>query len=120
MAVKRTDKLNSEFKRNIAEIISTKIKNPKITEMVSVLRVEATGDLKFAKVFLSVFSTDDAKRKATFDAINSARAQIRHELSSMMRIRTVPELTFILDDSLEHSTRITELLNQIKEDANDK
>ena len=116
MAVKRTDKLNSEFRRNIAEIISSKIKNPNITEMVSVLRVEATGDLKFAKVFLSIFSLDAAKKKATFDAVNSARAQIRHELSSMMRIRAVPELTFILDDSLEYSTRISELLNQIKEE----
>jgi ribosome-binding factor A len=120
MAVKRTDKLNSEFKKNIAEIISTKIKNPNITEIVSVLRVEATGDLKFAKVFLSIFSLDDSKKKITFNAITSARAQIRHELSSMMRIRTVPELNFVLEDSLEHSTRITELLNQIKEGTNDK
>lgn len=118
--VKRTDKLNSEFKKNIAEIISTKIKNPDITEMVSVLRVESSGDLKTAKVFLSVFSLDGAKRKTTFDAITSVRGQIRHELSSMMRIRTVPELTFILDDSLEHSTKITGLLNQIKEETNDK
>lgn len=119
MAVKRTDKLNSEFKRNIAEIISTKIKNPDITEMVSILHVETTGELKHAKVFLSIFSLDSAKRKATFDAIVSARAQIRHELSSMMRIRTVPELNFVLDESMQQSERISELLNQISGDKND-
>lgn len=120
MEVKRTDKLNSEFKKNIAEIISLKIKNPNITEMVSILRVETTGDLKFAKVYLSVFSMDEAKKKATFEAINAVRAQIRYELSSMMRIRQVPELTFILDDALEQSTKISEILNKINEETDDK
>lgn len=119
MAVNRTDKLNSEFKKNIAEIVSNKIKNNAITEMVSIMRVETTGELKHAKVFLSIYSNDAAKKKATFDAINSERAHIRHELSGMMRIRTVPELTFILDESLEHSVRISELLNKINEEKND-
>ena len=117
MAVKRTDKLNSEFKKNIAETIG-KIKNPDITEMVSVMSVESTGDLKSAKVFLSIYSLDAEKKKKTFNAINSSRAFIRHELSSSMRIRTVPELNFFLDDSMEKSEKISEILNKINEDGN--
>lgn len=111
--VSRTDRLNSELKREIYEVITRKIKNPYVTAMVSVVNVDVTPDLKHAKVLLSVYSTDSEKTKSTFDAIVADAKKIRFELGHAMRIRTVPELHFVLDDSIEYSAKISQLLNKI-------
>lgn len=113
-SVSRTDRLNEEFKREISEIISRRLKNPAITEMVSVMRVETAGDLSHARVYVSVFSKDPAKKAATFAAVKSEAGRIRKELSAVMRIRTVPELHFFEDDSMEYSDRINKLLKGIE------
>ena len=118
MKVKRTDRLNGEYQREIYNIIK-RLKNPEITEMFSVLRVDATADLKYAKVFISVFSTDAEKKKKTFDAIKSSAKTIRYELSKVMYGRTVPELTIIDDDSIEYAGKMEQLFEKIKkEDKN--
>lgn len=113
-SVSRTDRLNEEFKREISEIIARRLKNPAITEMVSVMRVETAGDLSHARVYVSVFSKDPAKKAATFAAVKSEAGRIRKELSAAMRIRTVPELHFFEDDSMEYSDRINKLLKGIE------
>lgn len=113
MAVSRVDKLNSEFKKNIAYILSNKIKDLSSKAMISVMNVETTGDLKQAKVYISIFCNDENIKKETFEKIKFCRGQIRHELAVMMTIRTVPELNFILDDQLEQVKRIDDLLNTI-------
>lgn len=113
-SVSRTDRLNEEFKREISEIIARRLKNPAITEMVSVMRVETAGDLSHARVYVSVFSKDPEKKAATFAAVKSEAGRIRKELSAVMRIRTVPELHFFEDDSMEYSDRINKLLKGIE------
>ena len=113
-AVKRTDRLNSEFKKEIYEIISRRINDPEITEMVSVMKVDVSRDLSYAKVFVSVFSTDKEKSKKTFDAIKKNAKRIRYELGGSMRIRTVPELSFVLDESMEYSDKINKIFAEIE------
>jgi len=115
MKVKRTDRLNGEYQREIYNIIK-RLKNPDITEMFSVLRVEATSDLKYAKVYLSVFSTNKEKKQKTFDAIKSSAKTIRYELSKVMYGRTVPELNFIDDDSIEYANNMEKLFESIKKE----
>ena len=68
MKVKREQRLNSEFQREIYDILKNKVKDPEISEMFSILEVDTTNDLKYAKVYVSVFSTDENKRAATFAA----------------------------------------------------
>lgn len=113
-AVPRTDRLNSEFKKEIYEIIARRLNDPDITEMVSVLKVDVSRDLSTAKVFISVFSKDELKRDKTFNAIKANAKRIRFELGSAMRIRTVPELTFVLDDSMEYSDKINKIFAEIE------
>lgn len=108
------DRLNSEFQKEIYEIISKKLKNPYITEMFSVMKVDASKDLSYAKVLISVYSTNKEKAQRTFEAIANDSKKIRYELAHSMKIRTVPELHFILDDSMEYSQKISGLLNQIE------
>ncbi len=110
----RQDRVNAELKKEIYEIISRRLKNPLITEMVSVLKVDCSKDLSSAKVYISVYSTNEEKKNTTFTAIKDDAKKIRHELSKSMLVRTVPELNFILDDSMEYSDKINKLFLEIE------
>ena len=102
---KRERRLNSEFQKEIYSIIKNKIK------MFSISEVDVTNDLKHAKVFVSVFSTDAEKKAATFRAIEQSAKAIRTELSKVMHIRTVPELHFVTDESAEYGNKIDKILS---------
>ena len=110
----RQERINSEMQKSISEIIRTKIKDPRVDNMVSVLGVSCAKDLKTAKVTVSVFG-DNAE--TTMDALKNCAGFIRKELSEELRaLRTTPQLTFILDKSLEYSMRINQILEELKTD----
>ena len=113
--ISRNDRLNGEFQKEIYEIISRRLKNPLVTEMFSVLRVDSSRDLSYAKVYISVYSTNEEKKTATFNAINADAKKIRYELAKVIRARTVPELHFILDDSMEYGDKMEKLFKTINE-----
>ena len=113
--ISRSDRLNSELQKEIYEIISRKLKNPLITEMFSILRVDCANDLSYAKVFVSVYSKNAEKSKTTFDAIKADAKKIRFELARVIRARTVPELNFVLDDSMEYGDKMEKLFKKINE-----
>lgn len=113
--ISRNERLNGEFQKEIYEIISRRLKNPLVTEMFSVLRVDASRDLSHAKVYISVYSTDQEKKFKTFNAIADDAKKIRYELSKVIRARTVPELHFILDDSMEYGDKMDKLFKSISE-----
>lgn len=114
MKEKREKRLNSEFKKEIYEILTTKLKDARLTEMFTITSVEVTQDLKQAKVYVSVFSGSEQSKKDTFEAIKGAAGFVRRELSSSMHIRTVPEFTFMLDKQAEYGEKIDKLLDEIK------
>lgn len=113
--ISRNDRLNGEFQKEIYEIISRRLKNPLVTEMFSVLRVDSSRDLSYAKVYISVYSKDEAKKTATFNAIVADAKKIRFELAKVIRARTVPELHFVLDDSMEYGDKMDKLFKSINE-----
>ena len=116
----RTDKLNSEFKRYIAEILTKRVKDPRITEMYTILEVDCDRELSQAKVYVSIYSTDPDKGSQTFLAIRENEPFIRREISKNMHIRKVPEFIFILDTSMAYGQKINEILHGIKKtDGND-
>lgn len=109
----RIDKLNAELQREIYDILKNKTNDPRLSEMFSVMSVECDRELKHAKVFISIFSGDAQKKEDTFAAIKSSAGFVRRELSRNMKIRTVPELHFHIDDSQEHSAQINKILAEI-------
>ena len=113
MKEKREKRLNSDFQKEIYSILKNKIKNPAISEMFSISEVDVTNDLKHAKVFVSVFSTDKVKAQATFEAICASAKAVRTELSKTMRIRTVPELHFVTDNSTDYGNKIDKILSTL-------
>ncbi len=115
----RIDKLNAEFKRYIAELLTKKVKDLRITEMFTILEVDCDRELSSAKVYVSIFSTDANKAAQTFVAIRENEPFIRREISKNMRIRKAPQFNFILDTSMAYGQKISEILNELKtEDDN--
>lgn len=116
--VDRTEKLNAELQKNIYEILSKRVKNPHLTEMFTITKVSCDKELTYAKVFVSIFSTDEARSKATFDAILSSAGFVRQCLAKMMRIRAIPQIAFEMDNTMDYGDKIDKILNEIKQNDN--
>ena len=112
-------RLNSEVLREMSMIIREDLKDPRIHPMTSVMAVEVTPDLKFAKIFVSVMGDEEAKEK-TMEGLRKSASYARHQLATRMNLRNTPELTFVLDNSIEYgvtmSKKIDEVTKNLKED----
>jgi ribosome-binding factor A len=112
MALKeRVARVNSQIKKEISDIIQ---KDTEISRglLVSVTQVLMTKDLRFGKIFVSIYG-DGKNKNEIFNNIQKAKKNIRWELGKKIKLRYVPELKFFLDDSIEYGSKITKLLNQI-------
>ena len=107
----RALRLAGEFRKNIYEILINDVNDECITEMFGITEVEVSDDLKHAKVYVSVFSGTDEKKAATFEAIIKYAGFIRRKLGTMMHIRTVPELHFLKDNSVDYGNKIDKILS---------
>ena len=111
----RGERLSGEFQKAVYSIISRKLrdKHPQLSTVISVTGADVAPDLKTAKIYVSIFDTDEDRRDASFEIIKENAGFIRHELAGMMRLRTVPALHFILDGSMEYGAHIDEILNKL-------
>ena len=110
-------RINDEIKEQVANIISQDVNDPRLSPLVTVVRADTTSDLKYCKVYISVMG-DDENKKNSLIALKAAAGFIRKELARKIKIRNTPELTFILDESLDHSIRITEILKEVNGENN--
>lgn len=108
-----SERLNAEFKRALSEVIRDTIKDPRLSPLCSVAKVEITKDQKYAKVYVSIFDADEDRRASSVDVLNSAAGFIAKELNSRIRMRRIPVLQFVLDNSIEYSVRISKVLNEL-------
>ncbi len=113
----RGERLSAEYQRAVSEIIATKLKDKVggVTGLVSITKADVSPDLKNAKLYVSVLGKDAAAAKATFAVISEHAGFIRHELAQIMRSRTVPELHFFWDDTMEYGDKIDRLIKQLHE-----
>jgi ribosome-binding factor A len=109
---RRIERINSQLRSEISKMILTDIKDPRISGVVSITRVETTGDMSNAKVFVSVYGSDTDKRN-TLKAMSSARGFIQNELLHRLAIRRPPSLSFRLDETIEQGNEILELLDSL-------
>lgn len=110
-SIKNT-RINSEVQRELSEIISRELKDPRIHPMTTVISVEVTPDLKFCKAYISVLGNEEAG-KDTIQGLKSAVGFIRTQLARRINLRNTPELTFILDQSIEYGVNMTRLINEV-------
>ncbi len=113
----RGERLGGEFQKEIYSIISGKLraKVGELSAIISVTEVDVAPDLKSAKVYVSIYDTDAARAEQSFNLIKDNAGFIRHELSQVMRLRTVPELRFFKDESMAYGEKIDKILADINE-----
>lgn len=115
MASVRYDRINEEIKKALSEIIRD-MKDPRVAPMTTVMAVEATNDLKQAKVRISVYDEDENARAETIAALNRAEGFIARSLGKLIDIRRVPTLKFTLDDTSEYSVRIAQIIDKLNQE----
>ncbi len=108
-------RVNSEVMRELSVIIREDIKDPRISSMASVVAVEVTPDLKYAKAYISVLGSEE-EQKATIDGLKSAEGYIRRQLAQRVNLRNTPELTFVLDQSIEYGIRMSKKIDEVTKD----
>ena len=113
MANYRGGRINEEVRREVSNIIQNEIKDPRLTAMVSVTAVKVTKDLRYAKVFVSIFGKDEEEKNNTFTALKNASGYIRKEIGIRINLRHNPQIIFFFFDSISYGMRIEELIHEV-------
>ena len=109
----RPERVGHLMQREIADILRTRMRDPRLSEWVSVTDVVVTEDLSVAKVFVSILPTGEERERA-LAALEGAAGFVRHELAPRLGLRELPEIRFKLDTSIEHGARVEELLKRLE------
>lgn len=116
-SIKNT-RINMEVQRELSQIIRSEIKDPRIHPLTSVVAVEVTPDLKYCKAYISVLGDEEAG-KATIEGLRSAASFVRRELAHRVNLRNIPEIKFILDQSIEYGVNMSKLIDEVTKDLHD-
>lgn len=109
---RRLQRLNTQFQRELSDLIRTELRDPRIGTIVSVTRVDASPDLDKASVYISILGEVDLKRD-TVRALTAAAPFLRRQLLHRMHIKKVPSLHFILDESIEEAQHVLDLMKRV-------
>lgn len=110
-SIKNT-RINGEVMRELSNIIRGELKDPRVSLMTSVVAVDVTPDLKFCKAYISVLGSEE-ERAATLEGLNSAKGHIRRQLAHSINLRNTPELTFIMDQSIEYGVNMSKRIDEV-------
>lgn len=107
------ERVNSEIMKELMGLIRNELKDPRVREckMLSIMRVDTTGDLKYSKIHVSVM---DGNGEEVIKGLNASAGFLRNALFNRLKIRAVPNLIFVLDDSIDYGFKIEKILKEIK------
>ncbi|MBI3325421.1 MAG: 30S ribosome-binding factor RbfA [Nitrospinae bacterium] len=108
---KRAERVGELILTEISGVVVRDLKDPRIG-FVTFMRVRVSDDLRYAKVFVSMLGTEQEKAR-TLQGLTSATGFIRRHLGRTLRLRYTPELTFLMDESMEHGAKIAQLLHHL-------
>ncbi len=112
--IHRQEKLGELIAAELSELLRTRVKDPRVG-FASITHVEVSGDLRHAKVFVSVMGSPE-EQVATIKTLKHAAGFLRHELASRITLRYMPELVFKLDNSIAEGAHVLELIHQIEQE----
>ncbi|WP_454781300.1 30S ribosome-binding factor RbfA [Legionella sp. WA2022007384] len=113
---KRTDRVAEMIQRKLAQIIPMEVKDPRLTGFVTISAVKVAADLGHAKVYFTVLN-DDKETAATI--LNAAASYLRSALARSITLRTVPQLHFVYDESIEYGQRLSRLIDEVNPPVSD-
>jgi ribosome-binding factor A len=108
----RIIKINEEIRKEISFLINNSLKDPRVNRMTSVVSVDTTPDLKYCKIFVSVLG-DVKSQEDTLEGLNRSTGFIRNELAKRINLRNTPELTFVVDQSIEYGMNMSRLIDEV-------
>lgn len=109
----RPERVAHMMRREVADILDTKLRDPRLTVRVTVTDVEVTQDLSFARIYVTS-PGDAAAQERALAALAHAVGFVRHELGERLELREVPEIRFLKDTSLDRGARVDDLLRRIE------
>ena len=110
----RPERVAQRMRREVADILENRLRDPRVTGLVSVTDVEVNHDLTLAKVYVSVLAPEEQALK-TLQALEHAAPFVRPELAPRLGLREMPEVRFALDTSIQTGARIEELLRRLRD-----
>ncbi|HIK45102.1 MAG TPA: 30S ribosome-binding factor RbfA [Leptolyngbyaceae cyanobacterium M65_K2018_010] len=117
---RRVERVASLIKREVSQMLMVGIKDDRVgAGMVSITDVDVSGDLQHAKIFVSIYGSDEA-RAETMAGLKAATGFVRSELGQRLRLRRTPEILFKEDLSVERGTRVLSLINQLSREREEK
>ena len=114
MAGFKINRITSDIKIALAEILRD-VKDPRVSKLLSIVKVDVSGDLSYATVYVSAIEGYEATISSV-KALKGAAGFIRKELGARLKLRKVPELRFVADDSIEQSANISKIIDSFKEE----
>ncbi len=114
MSNKRVNRISEQIKKEVGDILNTKLKDPRIG-FVTVTDVEVTNDLQQATIFISILGEEEEK-ESTLVGLTKASGFIRSEIGKRVQLRKTPEIKFSYDESLEYGNKIESILRKLNED----
>ena len=112
-SIKNT-RVNAEVQRELSNILRGGIKDPRVSPMTSVVAVEVAPDLKTCKAYISVLG-DEKAQQDTIKGLKSAEGDIRMLLAKNINLRNTPQITFILDQSIEYGVKMSKMIDDLTE-----
>lgn len=112
-------RVNTEVQRELSNIISREVKDPRIAPMTTVVAAEVTPDLKYCKAYISVLGSEESARE-TIQGLKSAEGFIRTRLAQTVNLRNTPEISFVLDQSIAYGVRMTRLIDDVVAEIPDR
>jgi ribosome-binding factor A len=113
---RRLQRLNVQFRTEIADLIQSELRDPRIGEIVSVTRVDVSPDLENASAYVSILGDKETK-VSTMQALSAAAPYVRRCLLKRVRIRRIPTLQFVLDESIEEAAHLLDLMRKVGEES---
>ena len=107
----RQEKLGELIAAELSELLRTRVKDPRVG-FASITRVEVSGDLRHAKVHVSIMGSPE-EREETMKGLKNASGFLRHDLATRIVLRYMPDISFKLDTSIEEGSRILELIHKV-------
>ena len=112
----KTARINEEISRELTDILRT-VKDPRVSaSFLSIVGVETTPDLKYCKVRFSVYGGD---AKEVGKGLRSAAGYIRRELAHRINLRNTPQISFVLDQSIEYGVNMSRLIDEVTRELHD-
>lgn len=107
----KTSRTQEDIKRELSDIFRS-VKDPRVGGLLSIVKLDLAGDYSHCKVYVSAMEGMDAAKRAV-EGLKSASGFIKHELAARIKMRRVPELHFVADDSIAHSADISKMLHNL-------